>query len=72
MSVRIHEDDMDSPDLIAEYLSSILTRISIHQTRRRRGARALVASEATPTIFKVEIKISNVRRSSRIPVLGYI
>ena len=36
----IHEDDMDSPDLIMEYLSSIPTRKPMQRTRGRRGARA--------------------------------
>ena len=36
----IHEDDMDSPDLIAEYLSSKPTRTPRLRTRGRRGARA--------------------------------
>jgi len=36
----IYEDDMDSPNLIVEYLSSIPARTSMHRTRGRRGARA--------------------------------
>jgi len=36
----IHEDDMDSPDLIMEYLSSIQTGPPTRRTRGRRGARA--------------------------------
>ena len=30
----IHEDDIDSPDFMVEYLSSILTRRSMHRTGR--------------------------------------
>jgi len=36
----IHEDNMDSPDLIMEYLSLIPTRPPKQRTRGRRGARA--------------------------------
>jgi len=43
----IHEDDMDSPDLIAKYLSSIPARMSMQQTRGRMGARAACPSTST-------------------------
>jgi len=32
----IHEDHMDSPDLVAEYLSSILTDADTHATNWRK------------------------------------
>jgi len=43
----IHEDDMDSPDLIMEYLSSISTQTSMHRTKGRRGARAECDSDGS-------------------------
>jgi len=52
----IHEDDMDLPDLIAEYLSSIPTWTSMHRTRGRgvQGQNVTpVAPGATPTILRV-------------------
>ena len=47
----IHEDDMDSPDLIMEYLSSIQTGPPTRRTRGRRGARAARPSTSGGTVI---------------------
>ena len=47
----IHEDDMDSPDLIMEYLSSIQTGPPTQRTRGRRGARAARPSTGGGTVI---------------------
>ena len=44
----ILKDDMDSLDLIADYISSILTQMPMQQTRGRRDARAARDPRVTP------------------------
>ena len=48
----IHENHMDSPDLIAEYLSSLI-QAPMQRTRERRGARAAARDPSSKRPLRV-------------------